>query len=284
MAHSKRTNCVSLIRFSLPLFLLACMDYRVEDVDKLDPYSDTAPSQEQPQDSAVPMDTDPPAEPDDSQEPDPQDYIGCSDGQREGFESLGAYPYIAACSGSWSVGGVTRDDLAPTCGRNAGDDSSNYDGNGCSAADLCSEGWHVCLGKTEVERFAPSGCSDAVPAGTPDKSLFFAVYQNSDSDSQCDDSSSNGNDVFGCGNLGTELDSSKNCGVLDHVLASMNADSCGFNEAEPPLGPWECSGGSDSHLMEGTLVTKIGCPSYSCSYDGYPVGNSDKGGVLCCAD
>jgi hypothetical protein len=31
-------------------------------------------------------------------------------------------------------------------------------------------------------------------------------------------------------------------------------------------------------------VTKKGCPNHSCSYDGAPVGSSDKGGVLCCRD
>ncbi len=76
----------------------------------------------------------------------------------------------------------------------------------------------------------------------------------------------------------------KNCQPLNRVLASMHAGTCGFNEAEPPLGPWQCMGDSDSHLHEGALVTKSGCGSGSCSYDGNPVGNSDKGGVLCCRD
>ena len=90
--------------------------------------------------------------------------------------------------------------------------------------------------------------------------------------------------MFGCGNLGTALTADKGCGVLDRVLASMHQDTCGINEAEPDLGPWECVGGAESHYHEGELVTKKGCPGRSCSYDGYPVGNSDKGGVLCCRD
>lgn len=209
--------------------------------------------------------------------------VGCSDGTREGFVSLNMYSDIAGCNGGWSVGGVTRSDLAPTCNRAAGNSGSNVEGSGCSAADLCSGGWHVCRGKSEVTTKAPGGCVDAAPAGAPDKSLFFAVQQNSTQNSVCD-SSNNGNDVFGCGNLGTVLTADKSCGPLTRVLASMAAGSCGFNEAEPPLGPWTCSGDSSSHLQEGTLVKKDGCPSTSCSYDGSPVGNSDKGGVLCCRD
>ncbi|MBN2360562.1 MAG: hypothetical protein JXR83_13990 [Deltaproteobacteria bacterium] len=212
--------------------------------------------------------------------------VGCADGTREGFVSLTMYTGIAGCSGGWSVGGVTRADLAPTCNRAAGNSGSNVEGAGCSAADLCASGWHVCRGKGEVAAKAPGGCAEAAPAGAPDKTLFFAVQQNSTQDSVCD-SSGNGNDVFGCGNLGTLLTGEKNCGPLTRVLASMAAGSCGFNEAEPPLGPWMCTGGADSHLMEGALVTKNGCPPTRvprCEYEGNPIGNSDKGGVLCCKD
>jgi hypothetical protein len=92
------------------------------------------------------------------------------------------------------------------------------------------------------------------------------------------------NDVFGCGNLGGGMGGDKNCGPLDRVLASTQANKCGFNEAEPGLGPWECLGDATSHLHEGAVVTKKGCQGNSCSYDGYPVGPTDKGGVLCCRD
>jgi len=208
---------------------------------------------------------------------------GCADGGREGFLSLEVYPAIAGCAGAWSVGGVTRMNLAPTCGLAGGDDGANSEGTGCSAADMCASGWHVCDGKVEVGAKAPSGCGDAVPAGTPDKALFFAVAQHSTEGSVCDHSL-NSNDVFGCGNLGTALSLDKGCAPLDRVLASTQADTCGFNEAEFPHGPWACLGGTDSHLHEGSLVTKDACPGTSCSYDGAPIGNSDKGGVLCCRD
>lgn len=206
---------------------------------------------------------------------------GCADGTREGFTSLSSYPDIAACSGAWTVPGVTRPALVPTCGRASGNSGANADGAGCSAADLCAEGWHVCAGKDEVGQKAGS-CTDAVPPGAPDKSLFFAVGQASQSNSTCD--SAGDNDVFGCGNLGTQLTPVRNCGVLTRALASTQAQSCGFNEAEPNLGPWQCLGGADSHFHEGALVTKHGCPGGGCSYDGRAVSNADKGGVLCCRD
>lgn len=230
-----------------------------------------------PEDSGTPVDTGTP--PDEPGEP----QAGCADGSREGYTSWDDYPDIAACAGAWSVGGVTRDDLAPTCGRAAGDDGANVEGSGCSAADVCAEGWHVCDGQAEVADKAGS-CDAAVPAGSPDKSLFFAVSQHSVENTVCDDGASEANDVFGCGNLGTQLSSDKGCGPLNRALASMHPDSCGFNEAEPDLGPWECQGDDDSHYAEGSLVTKAGCTGWSCSYDGVAVGNSDKGGVLCCRD
>ena len=212
------------------------------------------------------------------------DPVGCADGTREGFTSVATYPSIAGCSGAWSVGGVTRSNMAATCARVAGNTSPNVEGNGCSAVDLCAAGWHLCRGKDEVALGAPNGCGDAVPIGAPDKSLFFAVEQHSASNTVCAPDATGDNDVFGCGNLGTALTPDKQCGVLTRALASMNSNTCGFNEAEPNLGPWQCLGTSASHLHEGAIVTKVGCAGLSCSYDGRSVGNSDKGGVLCCRD
>ncbi len=209
---------------------------------------------------------------------------GCADETREGFLSLTSYPSIAGCSGAWTEGGVTRTGMTPTCNRNGGNTSPNVEGTGCSAIDLCAASWHVCRGKDEVAAKAPAGCGDAVPIGAPDKSLFFAVEQHSQNNTTCDANSQGDNDVFGCGNLGTQLAPDKGCGPLTRALASMQAATCGFNEAEPNLGPWQCVGGTNSHLHEGAIVTKRGCPTYSCSYDGRAVGNSDKGGVLCCKD
>jgi len=209
---------------------------------------------------------------------------GCADGTREGFVDIEAYPHIAGCAGAWDQPGVTPDTVKQTCGGQAGNDSDNAEGTGCSTLDLCGNGWHLCKGWQEVAAKSPTGCAGAVPPDAPPKSLFFAMRQPSENGSVCGDWGDGLNDVFGCGNLGAGLGPDKNCGPLDRVLASTQPGSCGFNEAEPPLGPWECVGGQDSHLNEGALVTKQACKGDSCSYDGYDVGTSDKGGVLCCHD
>ncbi len=210
--------------------------------------------------------------------------VGCADGEREGFLDMAAYPQIAGCAGAWSLPGVSPDSVVPACGRLGGDDGERREGAGCSAADLCAEGWHICRGWQEVAAKSPAGCVDATPPGALSKSLFFACAQPSENNSVCGAPGDGFNDVFGCGNLGHALPPGSGCGPLDRALASMHPDTCGFNEAEPNLGPWQCVGGTDSHLREGALVTKIGCPNQSCMYDGRPVGNSDKGGVLCCRD
>ena len=210
--------------------------------------------------------------------------IGCADGAREGFLELDTWPQIAGCAGAWDQPGITPDAVVPTCGRQGGDDGGKSEGAGCSAPDLCAEQWHVCVTWEEVAAKSPTGCAGAAPPDAKSKSLFFAIRQPSETGSVCGDWGDGFNDVFGCGNLGAGLGADKGCGPIDRVLASTQPDSCGFNEAEPNLGPWECYGGQDSHLNEGALVRKEGCPGTSCSYDGYPVGNSDKGGVLCCRD
>lgn len=210
--------------------------------------------------------------------------VGCADGQREGFLDQAAYPQIAGCFGAWEKPGVTPDSVAVTCNRQGGDDGAKKDGMGCSSADLCAEGWHVCDTWHEVAAKSPSGCAGAVPPDAKSKSVFLAVRQPSENGSVCGEWGDGFNDVFGCGNLGSGLGPDKNCGPLDRVIASTQPNVCGFNEAEPPLGPYECKGGSDSHLNEGALVTKKGCQGGSCSYDGYTVNAWDKGGVLCCRD
>ena len=217
-------------------------------------------------------------------EPDPPvaPSVGCADGQREGFLDQTAYAQIAACAGAWDQPGVTPDAVAPTCGNQAGDDGGKADGKGCSSADLCALGWHVCEGWQEVAQKSPTGCADATPADAKPKSLFFAIRQPSEDGSVCGAWGDGVNDVFGCGNLGTALPPEKKCGPLDRVLASTQPNKCGFNEAEPTHGPWECFGPGKSDLQEGANVTKKACQQQSCQYDGAAVGPSDKGGVVCC--
>lgn len=210
--------------------------------------------------------------------------VGCSDGQREGFLDEAAYTHIAGCAGGWEKPGITPDSVVPTCDLKGGDDGPFGDGAGCSAADLCAQGWHICNGWAELALKSPTGCVGATPPDTKPKSLFFALRQDSENGSICGTKGDGFNDVFGCGNLGSGLAPDKNCGPLDRVLASTIPDKCGFNEAEPPLGPWQCIGGPGSDLKEGQTVTKKGCPKLSCTYDGVPLGSADKGGVLCCRD
>ncbi len=210
--------------------------------------------------------------------------VGCADGQREGFLDVATYPQIAACAGAWQQPGITPDGLVPTCSRQAGDDGAKKDGTGCGTPDLCATGWHVCSTWQEVAKRSPTGCAGATPPDAKSKSLFFAARQPSKNGSVCGQWGDGVNDVFGCGNLGTGLGPDKKCGPLDRVLASTQADKCGFNEAEPPLGPWECKGGPGSDLEEGEHVTKKGCAKAGCSYDGVPLSSWDKGGVLCCRD
>lgn len=197
----------------------------------------------------------------------PADPTGCADGEREGFVDRMRYPRIAGCSGAWSVPGV-RSTLAPACNRAAGDDGARTDGAGCSPADICSSGWHVCRDKEEVAASSPDGCAGAVPPGTPANGLLFITRQRSTNNIVCEDraTATGVNDLIGCGNLGTLLGAEKNCAPLDHALASQHDGACDFNEAEPPLGPWVCGASS---IRESENVVKE---------------RSDLGGVLCCAN
>ncbi|MDI3289140.1 MopE-related protein [Polyangium sp. 15x6] len=196
---------------------------------------------------------------------------GCSDGTREGFVDEQQFPLIAACSGGWSVPGIHTAPV-PQCNHVTGNTSPNPNGNGCSAADLCSPGFHVCKGADDVASHAPDGCFGV--GFTPN--VFFATGQgstgcgictlgtNTDPDicngcscgGDCATTELTANDLFGCGTLGNSNDG--NCGVLD--VTSANA--CGALFA-----PWQCGGGD--LCAEAHIVTKLG---------------PEGGGVLCCAD
>ncbi|MFO0593620.1 MAG: hypothetical protein U0441_39125 [Polyangiaceae bacterium] len=195
---------------------------------------------------------------------------GCSDGAREGFTDFEKYPYIAGCSGGFQIPGVLGELTAPACGWKAGNGSSNPNGIGCNAWDLCAPGWHVCGGAAEVAQDSPTGCDGVAPAQDP---VFFITRQSgtgcgtcatgSDTSSACATCSCAGgcaqtektsNDVFGCGTIG---EPPSDCGVLN----SFSNDVC------TALGyPWLC--GSDS-CGEAHNVWKE---------------TATNGGVLCCAD
>ena len=99
--------------------------------------------------------------------------VGCSDGTREGFRDVANWPDIAGCAGGWQRLGLL--DLvarAPLCNRVSGNDSSNPNGDGCSAADLCAGGWHGCVDGPDVASSSPTGCESV---GSPGDQAFFAV-------------------------------------------------------------------------------------------------------------
>jgi hypothetical protein len=209
----------------------------------------------------------------------------CSDGEREGFRDIGAYPDIAGCSGGFGVPGIHRSNpgIAPACGvftydttlpacdRNAGDDSPNPDGSGCNVQDLCADGWHVCRDAWDVADNSPTGCEGATTLG--DAPLFFASRQTStgcgvcatgtrvDCDSMacaedCAQTAATSNDFFGCGNFGATSPIS-GCGPLDR----FSHDDCSGLAGSP----WTC----ESRYCEAYTVRKLGAP---------------YGGVLCCRD
>lgn len=84
--------------------------------------------------------------------------VGCADGQREGFISLGRFPRIAGCLASWSGPASLR--LAQT-GAACGDDT-----NACAVpADACAQGWHVCGVSGRVAELRAIDATDCANAG-----------------------------------------------------------------------------------------------------------------------
>jgi hypothetical protein len=178
---------------------------------------------------------------------------GCSDGQREGYVGKAN---IAACSGGWSVAGVTTvASQSAQCNRNAGDDSANPTGTGCSVVDLCQVGWHVCANSAEVvSKSDGSNCAGAFanPSIQGDTALFFTTRQSGPGNGTC---GAGNNDLFGCGTLGSTPGSG--CGILDRFSNNL----CSSLAA-----PWSC--GNDG-VQEAANATKTA---------------ANRGGVLCCRD
>jgi hypothetical protein len=192
---------------------------------------------------------------------------GCADGTREAFLDVMRFATIAACSGGFTQPGVLAV-LPPSCARNAGNDSANPSGTGCTVTDLCDSGWHVCTGASDVaSRLGSSSCTPDAPPGT-----FFVTRQSgpgclfcsTGNDPSCNQEScranclqtlSTTNDIFGCGTIGSSTTSS--CGVLDRS---------GDNFCSQLPAPWSCPGNGENECI---TVTKPG---------------SSAGGALCCKD
>lgn len=218
---------------------------------------------------------------------------GCADGQREGFVDVERFPQIAGCSGAFAVPGIlpfnpglapacsdvrTHDTQKRSCG-GTGDDNPNPSGVGCTVADLCAEGWHVCKSVSEVAEFAPTGCAAATRPDDPP--LFFVIRQSSTGCGICASGKSTGpqcqantcaggceqsdaisNDIFGCGNFGLPI-SNAACGPLNRFSNDKCVGLAGS--------PWNCDlpgSEDDTGVCEAYTVTKKS-PSH--------------GGVLCCA-
>jgi hypothetical protein len=254
---------------SLLLLLLAGCRYFDAGVDgALAPPADGAPSPGS--DAGVgdgPPDLPrPPAPPPLSESPDgfqgAPSTVGCADGTREGFVDPAAWKHIAGCSGAWSVPGVRGPDVAqPRCARAAGNTGTAASGMGCSVADLCADGWHVCRDGEDVRRNSPTECESAIQ---PAHAAFFITQAGASSYGLCAADPALQNDLHGCGNFGQpELGG---CQPLNRRLSFVDCLASRVQGGGPPV--WSC-GDASQHLSEASLVTKT---------------TSALGGVLCCRD
>jgi hypothetical protein len=181
--------------------------------------------------------------------------VGCSDATREGFRDYARWPRIAGCAGGFDQPGVLgAAGPRPACGLMAGDTSGNPTGTGCSAADLCAAGWHVCLDATEVAEHSPTAdCEGCVSAGEP---RFFLAAIGASPMGICTHDRTAANDLHGCGGLGEP--EAAECAPLSRRM--------GFADCAATQGVWSCGTSADS-TREALVVTKTG---------------PTMGGVLCC--
>ena len=178
--------------------------------------------------------------------------IGCSDGTRELFIDVPTYPSIAGCSGAWNLGGIqTNTSMTPQCNRGAGNPGCTPDGVGCSVADLCAEGWHVCASKDDAAASSPTGCDPALGAGIG----HWLTRQMVNGNEGCDGDE---NAHFaGCGDLGQQLSMwGTTCDPLNAVIGGVHGCPA----------PWVCG---PSSAQEPFVVHKAA---------------AELGGALCCAD
>ena len=187
----------------------------------------------------------------------PANAAGCADGTREGLLRQDLYPNVAACDGAWDQPGLlTFESRTPACDRRAGNDGAQNNGVGCSAADLCASGWHVCDSAGEVQ--ADGGrCADATPPANG-RRVFYVTRQDGACASGSDASLDDGGALHGCGDFG---DADNTCLPQGVVLS---AAQCAENV------PWICgNGGGGDPVAPTSTVTKT---------------NPGHGGVLCCRD
>lgn len=184
------------------------------------------------------------------------DVVGCADGTREAFRSQAAQPNIAGCSGAWQVPGVSGASATnPSCGHEAGNDGANALGVGCSVADLCASGWHVCEDAIAVANRASGGVCDP-DTGLPGSIWITRQGQTGEGGGAAGLCGAQVvNNIVGCGTLGAVPDGS--CAPLNR---NMRFDDCA------PANGWDC-GAMAEQWREAEIVTKA---------------LPDHGGVLCC--
>jgi hypothetical protein len=164
--------------------------------------------------------------------------VGCSDLTREGFKDLTTYPTIAGCQGSWPEMTMrTTKSGGVTCGNDIGS---------CpTPANLCADGWHICMTQgwpgditSRIDRSACMG----VDSGTV---TFSAASQANATQSPriC-------SDCGGC--CGNVADNAICCGRACQVCNSCSAV---WPSDTPTAGCADC-GGSSSNGNRGVLCCK----------------------------
>ncbi|RLB65670.1 MAG: hypothetical protein DRI90_01395 [Deltaproteobacteria bacterium] len=178
---------------------------------------------------------------------------GCSDGSRELFTDLSAQPDIAGCEGGFSVPGVTTPASRELpCNREAGNNSENATGEGCSVADLCAVGWHVC----DSDADAAASLKGTKTCPTTAQPTFWITRQATDGSKQC--VTGGVNNVVGCGTSVGEP-AQQSCTPLNTMMLFSHCDA---------LTAWDC-GTATEGAHESQVVTKS-------AYN--------QGGALCCRD
>jgi hypothetical protein len=145
----------------------------------------------------------------------------------------------------------------PKCDRRSGNNGEIPSGIGCSVADICAAGWHVCDSLEEVVDLAED-CRPALPASFAMR-VFYVTRQRAEDD-ECSNNNNEGLDnLHGCGNFGSIEDPS-----CRPFLYTLHQPDCFANP------PWECDDPSSlSFEGEMAVVVKRG---------------SERGGALCCKD
>jgi len=176
--------------------------------------------------------------------------VGCADNSREGFRSTTTYSEIAACAGGFQIAGLFGVEVS--CDRNAGNTSTNPSGAGCSAEDMCAEGWRLCASPDEVRDRTSGG---TLPDDFESNAFYAAKVSGPADDTVCGMGT---NDFYGVGTVGDGADRGT-CAPLTR----SSGDACGDLPS-----PWDCGDYPGIwQYDEATQVTKPGATG---------------GGVLCC--